>query len=65
MDLHALYKNIAHRYLFKNNEIGLSNLKTFEYKDLSKNNIHKIRLSKPTFLNDIELFDVEKSIKIT
>ena len=56
----SLYKNIAHRYLFKNNEIGLSNLKTFEYKDLSKNNIHKIRLSKPTFLNDIELFDVEK-----
>ncbi|WP_141053784.1 hypothetical protein [Aliarcobacter cryaerophilus] len=56
----SLYKNIAHRYLFKNNEIGLSNLKTFEYKDLSKNDIHKIRLSKPIFLNDIELFDVEK-----
>ncbi|MDN5078863.1 hypothetical protein [Aliarcobacter butzleri] len=56
----SLYKNIAHRYLFKNNEIGLSNLKTFEYKDLSKNNIHKIRLSKPIFVDDIELFDVEK-----
>ena len=56
----SLYKNIAHRYLFKNNEIGLSNLKTFEYKDLSKNNIHKIRLSKPIFVDDLELFDVEK-----
>ncbi len=56
----SLYKNIAHRYLFKNNEIGLSNLKTFEYKDLSKNDIHKIRLSKPIFVDDLELFDVEK-----
>ncbi|MCT7540262.1 hypothetical protein N5T82_10450 [Aliarcobacter cryaerophilus] len=56
----SLYKNIAHRYLFRNNEPGLSQLKSFEYKDLSKNDIEKIRLSKPMFLDDKELFEVEK-----
>ena len=56
----ALYKNLANRFLFKNNEIGLSKLKSFEYKDLSKKDSTKTRVSKPIFLEDKELFDVEK-----
>ncbi|OCL96729.1 hypothetical protein AAX27_00361 [Aliarcobacter thereius] len=56
----ALYKNLSHRFVFKNNEIGLSKLKSFEYKDLSKKDSTKTRVSKPIFLEDKELFDVEK-----
>lgn len=56
----ALYKNLSHRFVFKNNEIGLSKLKSFEYKDLSKKDSTKTRISKPIFLEDKELFDVEK-----
>ncbi|MFA7083771.1 MAG: hypothetical protein WC141_04460 [Arcobacteraceae bacterium] len=55
----SLYKNLAKRYIFKNNELGLSKLKSFEYHDLSKKDSNKVRLSKALFLDAKELFDVE------
>ncbi|MCT7447147.1 type IV secretory system conjugative DNA transfer family protein [Aliarcobacter skirrowii] len=56
----SLYKNLAFRYLFRNNEMGLSKLKSFQYFDLSKMKNEKIRTSIPLFLDDKELFEVEK-----